>query len=46
MFITMNRFRRAHSGAGSSKGLTLGHPEFEGFDALDDLRVATVDDAA
>ena len=39
-------FRRAHSGAGSSKGLTLGHPEFEGFEALDDLRVATAEHAA
>ncbi|HEX3983102.1 MAG TPA: antibiotic biosynthesis monooxygenase, partial [Acidisoma sp.] len=25
-------FRMAHAGAGGSKPLTLGHPEFEGFD--------------
>ena len=27
-------FRKAHSGAGSSKGLYLGHPHFEGFEAV------------
>lgn len=27
-------FRKAHSGAGSSKPLYVGHPEFEGFDVL------------
>jgi len=27
-------FRQAHAGAGGSKGLYLGHPEFEGFEAV------------
>lgn len=27
-------FRKAHAGAGSSKGLYLGHPQFEGFEAV------------
>lgn len=27
-------FRRAHAGAGGSKGLYLGPPHFEGFDAV------------
>ncbi len=27
-------FRKAHSGAGASKGLYLGHPHFEGFEAI------------
>ena len=27
-------FRKAHAGAGSRKALYLGHPEFEGFEAL------------
>lgn len=28
------QFRHAHSGAGSSRGMTLGPPSFEGFDVL------------
>lgn len=31
------QFRRAHSGAGSSKNLTLGPPSFEGFDVLQSI---------
>lgn len=27
-------FRRAHAQAGGAKGLYLGHPEFEGFEAV------------
>lgn len=27
-------FRKAHSGAGSSKGVYLGPPQFEGFEAV------------
>ncbi|HET7880264.1 MAG TPA: antibiotic biosynthesis monooxygenase [Acetobacteraceae bacterium] len=27
-------FRRAHSDAGSNRGLYLGHPEFEGFEVI------------
>lgn len=30
-------FRKAHAGAGSSKKLYLGHPEFEGFEALQEV---------
>jgi heme-degrading monooxygenase HmoA len=28
------QFRKAHAGAGSSKPLTRGHPQFEGFEVL------------
>ncbi|PWS37077.1 antibiotic biosynthesis monooxygenase [Falsiroseomonas bella] len=28
------QFRRAHAGAGSTKPITLGPPQFEGFDVL------------
>ena len=27
-------FRQAHAGAGQAKPLTLGHPDFEGFEAV------------
>jgi heme-degrading monooxygenase HmoA len=27
-------FRKAHASAGTAKGLYLGHPEFEGFEAI------------
>ncbi|MEE2703745.1 MAG: antibiotic biosynthesis monooxygenase [Myxococcota bacterium] len=27
-------FRKAHGGAGGSKGLVLGHPQFEGFEKV------------
>ncbi len=27
-------FRQAHAGAGQAKSLTLGHPEFEGFESV------------
>jgi len=27
-------FRKAHASAGSAKGVYMGHPEFEGFDAV------------
>ena len=29
------QFRAAHAGAGTGKKLTLGHPVFEGFEAVD-----------
>lgn len=29
-----DQFRRAHAGAGSTKPITLGPPQFEGFDVL------------
>jgi heme-degrading monooxygenase HmoA len=32
-------FRAAHSGAGSGKTLTLGHPEFEGFESIEGLPI-------
>jgi len=31
-------FRAAHRGAGEGKPLTLGHPEFEGFDVLQTVK--------
>jgi heme-degrading monooxygenase HmoA len=30
-------FRRAHAGAGSNKPLYLGHPEFEGFEVVQEI---------
>ena len=30
-------FRRAHAGAGGNKPLYLGHPEFEGFDVVQEI---------
>lgn len=30
-------FRKAHSGAGNSKKLYLGHPEFEGFHVIQEV---------
>jgi heme-degrading monooxygenase HmoA len=33
-----DQFRRAHSGAGSSKNLTLGPPSFEGFDVIQHIK--------
>jgi heme-degrading monooxygenase HmoA len=27
-------FRKAHAGAGGSKGIYLGHPQFEGFEVV------------
>ena len=27
-------FKRGHSGAGSSRGVILGHPQFEGYEAV------------
>ena len=34
-------FRRAHQSAGENKPLYLGHPEFEGFDAIQTVRPVT-----
>ena len=31
------QFRAAHAGAGSGRSLTLGHPEFEGFQVLQEI---------
>jgi heme-degrading monooxygenase HmoA len=31
-------FRKAHAGAGSGKSLYLGHPEFEGFTVLQEVK--------
>jgi heme-degrading monooxygenase HmoA len=30
-------FRKSHSGAGSTKKLYLGHPEFEGFEVIQEV---------
>ncbi len=32
-------FRMAHSGAGRNKPLYLGHPEFEGFESIQTIKV-------
>jgi heme-degrading monooxygenase HmoA len=39
-------FRLAHAGAGQVKDIYVGHPNFEGFEALPDIRVAPADKAA
>lgn len=31
-------FRKAHAGAGTGKKLTLGHPEFEGFHVIQEVK--------
>jgi heme-degrading monooxygenase HmoA len=31
-------FRKSHSSAGTTKKLYLGHPEFEGFEAIQEVR--------
>ncbi len=31
------QFRAAHAGAGSGKAMTLSHPEFEGFEVLQEI---------
>ena len=31
-------FRQAHKGAGSNKPLYLGHPQFEGFEVIQEVR--------
>jgi len=31
------QFRAAHANAGTGRSLTLGHPEFEGFDVLQEI---------
>jgi heme-degrading monooxygenase HmoA len=33
-------FRLAHKGAGSNKSLYLGHPEFEGFEAVQEIKAS------
>ena len=34
-WTTSEQFRAAHAGAGQGKRLTVGHPVFEGFEAVD-----------
>ena len=33
-WTTSEQFRRSHGGAGSTRPLYLGHPEFEGFEVI------------
>jgi heme-degrading monooxygenase HmoA len=40
------QFRAAHRTAGEQKPLHLGHPEFEGFDAIQTIRNPRVKEAA
>jgi heme-degrading monooxygenase HmoA len=35
-------FRRAHAGAGEARPMTLGHPQFEGFEVLQTIDAATI----
>jgi heme-degrading monooxygenase HmoA len=35
-------FRRAHAGAGAARPMTLGHPQFEGFEVLQTIDAATI----
>ena len=44
-WTTSEAFRRAHAGAGGSKPMYLGHPEFEGFEVLQTV-LATADTPA
>ena len=37
-WTTSEEFRRAHGGAGSTRPLYLGHPEFEGFEAIQTVK--------
>jgi heme-degrading monooxygenase HmoA len=39
-------FRAAHANAGAGKQLTLGHPEFEGFEAVADMAIGALEGAA
>lgn len=39
-------FRKVHAGAGSNKPLYLGHPEFEGFTVLQEVKAAGASSAA
>ena len=36
-WTTSEHFRSAHKNAGSGKRMTLGHPEFEGFEVIQSL---------
>lgn len=36
-------FRRAHAGAGDNRHLYLGHPEFEGFEAVQEIEAGNSD---
>ncbi len=37
-WTTSQQFRAAHGGAGSSRQMYLGHPEFEGFEVIQTLK--------
>jgi heme-degrading monooxygenase HmoA len=39
-WTTSEAFRRAHAGAGSTKPMSLGQPQFEGFDVLQTIDAA------
>jgi heme-degrading monooxygenase HmoA len=39
-------FRKAHAGAGANKPLYFGHPEFEGFTVLQEVKAERPADAA
>ena len=37
-WTTSEQFRAAHQGAGSTKPMYLGHPDFEGFDVIQTVK--------
>lgn len=45
-WTTSEQFRAAHRGAGGTKPMYLGHPEFEGFDVIQTLHAKRADAAA
>ena len=45
-WTTSEHFRAAHRNAGTGKRMTLGHPEFEGFDVIQTLENPAVQKAA
>ena len=45
-WTTSEAFRKAHGGTGSTKPLYLGHPEFEGFNVLQEVTADGVSAAA
>ncbi len=45
-WTTSEQFRAAHKNAGTGKKMTLGHPEFEGFEVIQAMEAPAVGTAA
>ena len=45
-WTTSEHFRAAHRNAGGNKRMTLGHPEFEGFEVIQTLENPALEKAA